>query len=291
MSMPEYTPGLTLSGRAVSGFPLSVGTSLAFESVFSPQQKPYDPTRPIPNHVNLADYDSCWVNITTLFRNLSTAVEKDVFTGSPAEALAATLEEEIGVIQNLFMIEGRGLVVPRFYYSTYEKLLSRKTTGLAFRLPHTPIQEFYDKQLHATLRLMEKHTDSIIAFKDSLEPMKRERAFVLTHQPYDLINFRSFERLDLLESNTGLLKPRAMWNTKYYPIPGESMVHLPFTKKLLLALGDKVLIRPGPLPLRKQILKTSVDRHWTPMTTKDKIMMDLGLDIRDPYTMAVINGL
>lgn len=289
--MLDYTPGLTLSERAVSGFPLSVGTSLAFESVFTAQQTPYDPKREIPSQVELSNYDSCWVNITTLFRNLSGAVEKEVFTRSSASALAATLEEEMGVIQNLFQIEGQNLVQPVFYYSTYSHLLKKNVPSLKFRLPHTELQKFYADKLESTLKLINSHTDQIRELKDTLEPPRRERAFVLTHQPYDLVGWHHFNHLDLLESNTGILKPRAMWNTKYYPMPGESMAHLPFTKKLLLIFGDRVLIHPSLSPLRKQIIRTSIDRNWTPMTTEAKIKMDLGFDVRDPYMMAIINAL
>lgn len=101
--IPPYSLGLTLHDRAVSAFPLSIGTSLAFESVFNGRQEPYDPSRVIPNHVDISNYESCWVNITTLFRNLSSAVEKEAFLGATAERLAATLEEEMGIINDLFL--------------------------------------------------------------------------------------------------------------------------------------------------------------------------------------------
>ena len=60
--------------------------------------------------------------------------------------------------------------------------------------------------------------------------------------------------------------------------------------RLLLAFGDKVLIKPGPLPLRRQLLETSVKRHWLPVTTEAKVMMDLELDVRDPYMLSIFRS-
>lgn len=287
----NYTPGLTLPERAVSAFPLSIGTSLAFESVFPPSQAPYDPKREIPNRVDLSKYQTCWVNLTTLFRNLVSAITREGFEKATPAELAATIEEEFGVIQSLFQTEGQGHCQVKLYYSTYEKLLTKRVPGLVFRLPHTEVQKFYHEKLEKMIKILEKHTDSIVKFNDAIVPTTHEHAFALTHQPYDLVDYKKFAHLDLLESNTGVLKPRARWNSKYYPMSGQSFVHLPFHKKLLLIMGDKVLVRPAPAILRKQILETSLKRNWTPMTTEAKIVMDLGLDVKDPYMMAVINSI
>ena len=72
---------------------------------------------------------------------------------------------------------------------------------------------------------------------------------------------------------------------------GKVFTHLPFTRKLLLIFGDKYLIKPYPPVLRNQILETSIQRKWTPVTTDEKISLDLSLDIRDPYMLTVINNL
>jgi len=54
----NYTAGATLASRTVSAFPISIGTSLAFESVFFPRQPSYDPERQIPNRVEVTQYQS-----------------------------------------------------------------------------------------------------------------------------------------------------------------------------------------------------------------------------------------
>jgi len=289
--MDVYTPGTSLAHRATSGYPLSIGTSLAFESVFAARQPPYDPSRQIPDQVDVGQYTSCWINIMTLFRNLGSAVEKEVFLNASVPALADTLEEEMEVIQSLFSIEGKDQCKPEFYYSTYKKLKSQTTPGLTFREPSTDHQHFYVSRLTETIELLEKRSDVYHKFSDAIIPQHKERAFALTHYPYDLTAFDKFDKLDLLESNTGVLKPRARWNTKYSKMANQSFAHLPFFRKILLVMGDHVLIRPAALPLRKQLLETSVARNWSPATTLDKVKMDMGLDMRDPYMSAVFNAL
>lgn len=289
--MDAYIAGATLSDRATSAFPLSIGTSLAFESVFKPYQAPYDPKRTIPNSVDVRNYTSCWVNVTTLFRNLSSAVTKDGFLNASVESLVSTLEEEIGVIQGLFESESNGMCKPEFYFSDYSSLERRHTVGLELRKPTTNSQHFYHSRLIETLRKLDKRSDIYHAFDDSLKPNHKEVAFVLTHQPYDLVDFQRFTRLDLLESNTGILKPKSMWASKFYPMSGLSFVHLPFFKKLLLVFGDKSLIKPTPLPLRKQVYETSIKRQWSAVTTLAKVKFDVDLDLTDPYSKAVFDAL
>ena len=289
--MNNYSLGLTLHDRAVSAFPLSIGTSLALESIFSPRQEPYDASRIIPNQINIEDYQSCWINIHTLFRNLSSAIEKETFLSSTPERLAATLEEEIGVINDLFLNEGNGVCKPEFYYATYDKLYKTKIQGLDFREPSTDGQKYYDNRLKETMKILERHTDTIHKFDDGLDRHQRERALVITHHPYDLVHWNRFERLDLLESNTGVLKPRSLWQSKYYPMSGQSFTHLPFLKKLLLVFGDKTMIKPMPMVLRKEVLDVSVRYHWNPTTTKEKINIDLSLGIKDPFAASILKLL
>lgn len=289
--MDSYIAGTTLHERAVSAFPLSIGTSLAFESAFPGRQKPYDPDRKIPEPFDPMQYQTCWINLTTLFRNLVSAIDKDAFLKAFPGQLANTLMEEVLIIESLFENEGRGVCQPVYYYSTYEDLKKKQVPGLAFREPSTDNMRQYEAKLLDTIKYIEKQTDSIIRFKDAIMPKQREKAFVLTHQPYDLVNFAQFEQLDLLESNTGVLKPRARWNSKYAAMSGESFVHLPFFRKILLVMGDRVLIKPFPPKVRKEILECSIKRNWTPMTTLEKCLFDLDLDIRDPYTMASIKAL
>lgn len=287
--MENYIAGLTLHERAVSGFPLSIGTSLALESLFTATQAPYDPNREIPNQINAATYESCYINLETLFRNLSSAVTKEAFQDATPKRLAATLEEEIGVIYDLFQTNTNEKCQPIFYHNYRKKLLNEK---LVFhRTPSTEAQKYYQSRLTETLKAIERHTDSIRSFDDSVTGKRFETSLILTHHAYDLVNYQSFTRLDLLESNTGVLKPRARWSTKYYPMPGKSFDHLPFHRLLLLVFGDKVDVKPFPMETRNMVYEVSLKYHWNAMTTLEKVRLDLQLAIKDPYTLKVLSEL
>jgi len=286
----DYVAGSNLTGRAVSGFPLSIGTSLALESIFAPQQNPYDPLRKIPQQIDLTKYHTFWVNITTLYRNMIGAVSKEAYQSVVAEELCMALEEEMDVINLLFQNEGQNLCKVSYYYGAYESLEKEKTPGFGLRKPTTPSQIHYQGLLEHVLKLLQKRTDTIHVFKDAVKPKRRDRALILTHQPYDLVDFKHFDRLDLLESNTGVLKPRALWSTKYNPMSGVSFSNLPFTRKLLMIFGDRYLIKPIG-PVRKLILDVAEKNKWTAVTTEEKVDFDVNRSVRDPYAIAVFKAL
>lgn len=286
----DFVPGVSISNRAMGGFPLSIATALAFESVFPTIQSPYDPERKIPNKVQLDLYNNCYINVTTLFRNLSGAVDKEIFNKADLVDIATTILEEMSVIEQLFQ-EFCQSVKPIFYYSTYTTLESEikrsGALGLKLREPKTENQKFYQNRLSTVISILEKQSDRIHKFTDAVQPDQYTAAFVITHQPYDLTDFNKFSRLDLLESNTGVLKPRYLWNTKYHAFGSKSLEHLPFHKKLLMCFGDRILIHPGSNLLREAILTSSIARKWTPTTTISKIDTELSIDLRDPMHVAL----
>lgn len=287
----DYVAGDSLAGRAVSAFPLSIGTSLAFESVFAPRQAYYDPDRKLPEHVDVVNYQSCWINLTTMIRNITGAVEKSVMQHAKPSAIADTLCDEISVIKSLFLNEGRGVCKPFFYYSTYRELGKIKIPGFGLRLPSTPTQQAYHAMQESVLKEMSKRTDEIRVFHDIITPPSRDSGLIVTHMPYDLLSQKRFSQLHLLESHTGVLKTKYVWNTKYNPMAGKSFAHLPFHRKLLLVFGDRHLIKPMPGKIRDEILACSVKRNWTPMTTEDKVKLDLDLDLRDPVFFQIMATL
>lgn len=289
----DFLTGISLAERMVSAFPLSIGTSLAMESVFEPMQKPFDPERKVPNKVNSADYDTCYINLQTLYRNLVGALDKQIFNTANVNDLVATLLEEIGVIQGLFDSEGQGCVA-KFYHAEHHDLHSMvnagRLVGVKLREPNTDNQKFFHAQEQKCLKVLDTFTDSILKFKDSLEAASYERALVITHQPYDLIHYGKFKQIDLLESNTGVLKPRYAWGSKYHPLGDRDMSHLPFCRKLLMVFGDKTEIKPGSAGMRAQVYEVSKLKNWSPLTTLDKINLDLQIAILDPAMAAMLRS-
>lgn len=283
--------GDTLLTRETSGFPLSVATGLSFQSLFSATEPVIDPDRIVPEHVNFGKYSEIWINVTTLFRNISTSINKTAFVAStPAEFKDAVLME-MGVIDGLFQNEGLGLCKPRYYYTQHAKLISRFPEQVKSREEKTDLQEAYNAKLVETLKLLDKETEVIHRFDETLNVNGYPSALIFTHIPYDLLSYPKFTKLTLLESHTGVTKEKNRWYTKYYPVGKEDLSHLPFLRKLLLVFGDRVLIHPGVMALRKQIVEIGKNRQWTPTTTESKVMMDLSLDIKEPYVLMFLKAL
>lgn len=179
---------LTLSNRATSSFPISIGTALALESVFIEGPLPYyDRERKIPNEVRLNNYNEIWINLTTLIRNISGASDKDIFTIASAKDILDVLISEIEVINDLFAIEGKGTCIPRYYYCTYKQLKSSyKDDKVKFRKEKTDLQLIYSNKVKEVLKLLFKSTDEYSLFDSEVKSDIRSSSLIITHIPYDL---------------------------------------------------------------------------------------------------------
>lgn len=286
--------GITLTQRKTSGFPLSIGTGLAMESIFSATRPVYDESRAIPEKINIDQYETFWINLTTLIRNLYAALDKAELALVKAQDVYSTLLEEIDVINHLVASEGNEVRV-KYYFSTYteleRKVKNQSVKLISLRKPTTPAQIVQHEIQKSILDEIYKQGDNVVKMTGTLVPDRGDKSLVLTHQPYDLTGYKNFESLALIESNTGILKTRSQWSSKYYPLPGKStgvdgMGRLPFHRKLLLVFGDKSLIVPTLLPIRKHIYQVAEERHWTSSTTMDKVDLDLNISFKDPAMSA-----
>lgn len=283
--------GDSLAMRTVSGFPLSIGTGLAFEAVFRPTMPVYDPTRLPPTIVDITKYDECWINLATLFRNMIGSISQQAFLTEMDDSFVDTLLSEIEVIEDLFRNEGSNIVQPMFYFMDYDKLKAGLPKELRWREDKTANQQAITYKRNKVLNLLRKKTDLIPEFDSEIRPTKRSRSLILTHQPYDLLSYRNFDHLTLLESHTGKTKERNQWYTKYYPVGNRDMSHLPFLRKLFLIFGDKNLVSPSDIKLRNQILDIAEKRHWTGLTTEARVMQELELDIKEPFVVQFLKKL
>lgn len=283
-----------LTIRTISSFPISIGTAMAMESLFLPRQEPYDPSRKIPNRVEVKHYQSIYISLATMFRNIIGALSKEQIAVAKPSHVKEILESEIEIIYSLFQLEGMNYCRPVFYYCDYQNLFKKHFhQAVRFRLDQSPAQQHITQLMLLTMKeffkehgeIEFKHFDS--EFKTSIS----ERSLLLSHIPYDLLNHTKFNRLDLIESHTGKLKPRNLWYTKYYKFGNEELNTLPFLKKLLLVFGDSVMVQPMDIRFRRMLLEISRNRHWTPLTTQEKVIQDLDLDLKDRYLFDLVRGL
>lgn len=54
---------------------------------------------------------------------------------------------------------------------------------------------------------------------------------------------------------------------------------------------DRYLIKPMAGKIREAILECADKRHWTPLTTEDKVKLDLSIDFKDPMHIQVFAAL
>lgn len=279
-----------LSGRATSAFPVSVGTSLAIESVFDGGGASIDVDRVIPQHIKINDYHEFWFNLSTLFRNLHASVPRSDVTNVRAEDCAEALVQELELLVQLTIQQSNNFTKPVLYVCNYKGLES-KYRHAGIRRYTTEKQKAYkalhDAAIQRCIQLWPDMNQSIRILDMSL-PGVKQRALIMTHVPYDLLSHRYFERLDLLESHTGLLKRRNLWYTKYYN--GKEYPTIPFSRHLLPVFGDNEFFHPMSASLRTDIVTLAKTAKWTFATTDDKILADLKT-LKNPYAIDLIQSM
>lgn len=248
-----------LKERAQSGFPVSIGTGLALETVFSPTTDVADTTRQVPTKVEHSTYNLYLINVSTLVRNLLSSVSYANLVGLPSSMILETLLEEIEYLQGLFTMNDLHL---QFYVNTYA--FPTKTYQSTLRLQTTDQQIQLGSYTSYCLDHIKKQ-DEVKVFDNKLSYEVTSKALVLTHVPWDLLSHTKFHRLDLLESHTGLVKTRKEWNSKYYPVPKMDMSFLPFIEYLLVHFGDGIMFRPDKLEDRLDLYKQMEKKKVHPL--------------------------
>lgn len=277
--------------RTLSGFHLSAGTGLAFESLFVPTETVLDTTNQA-KPVNTKNYNIFYISIFTLLRNILNAIPSS--TNIYYKDVYDTLLDEMNIIRTIALTQTPHLSV-RFYWCSYKTARSVFThQSVKLRTSNTPKQKMTEILLNQVInKLLKEKDDEFLMFNsDILErDSSSKTVIVLTSQAYDLLSYKYFHSLDLLESHTRLIKTRALWYSKYKPVGNEDMSRLPFLKMLLMVMGDNYMYLSMPIELRRIIVATSHARKWNAFTTRDKILLDLSLEISEPMVMQVLKSL
>lgn len=263
-----YVENIT-SNRTLSSFPLSVGTGLAFESLFTPTLERIDNERVIPEKVDLGEFNEVWVNLFTLYRNIFQSLVKEDIPKLTPRAMIETIHQEMEVIKSLF---ANTSVTLKFYICTY-KGFDKKFPHALLRVPSTEGQRWYFDLFKVVEKAFIDMDKSLVVF--DYHPTKSADTDVLffTHVAFDLTSFKSFKSLKLLESHTGVLKDRSVWYTKFQN--GKELNMIPFTLYFLEFFGDSVHFKPFPFKARNTILEVAKNKHWTQITTRDKILSNI----------------
>jgi len=241
----------------MSGFPVSIGTGLALETVIEPVMEVYDPSRDVPDKVPINSFDLFMINIHTLIRNVLAALE-DSQSGKPSiKAITEHIAYEMDFIQDLV---GKAGCKTMYYNIAFQ--LKQNSDEYKLRLPRT------EKQLEEA-SILDKVTknlaDKFTMFRKKAVIEDVNNILVLTHYPLDLVRIETPAKVSLLESHTGIVKTERDWYTKYFKIPGKDMSVLPLREELLYIFGDHVLFHPELVNTRVEKYEELVKKNIHPL--------------------------
>lgn len=279
-----------LSSRTISAFAVSVGTSLALESIFQSSTPSIDPERVAPQQVNIQDYQEFWLNISTLFRNIMGSLTKEDAAGVLPRELLEVLESEVEMIQYIVSSQGNNRVKTIFYACTYQDF-ELKYPHARVRKLNTENQKIYHEiQRKVITEFMSNHfkQPNFKQFKDKLKTDNKPKALILTHIPYDLLSAKQFSELHLIESHTGVLRKPSTWYHKYYD--GKQLPPIPFNEGLLQVFGDRETFSVMDLKLKRQLIELAGSCRWTPATTRDKLLYDIS-KLSNPYYVTILKEI
>jgi hypothetical protein len=263
-----------LLNRTKSGFPVSIGTGLALESIFEPIESVVDETRVVPNKIDTTAYTNYIFNVSTLLRNILNSVSsKDVLTISKLDYYNVLLEE-IEWLSEFFQSSNLNA---SFYINDYKYVKTVYGPKDILRKATTDKQIYQDSIYSYCLDKLKKE-DDIQHFSNDIKYNKEELVLIFTHVPWDLLSYKNFIKMDLLESHTGLVKTRKSWNTKYFKMPGDrDMSFLPFIEYLLTDIfGDSIMFSPGKLEKRIEIYDMLKKKNVHPLMDEFSMALVLG---------------
>lgn len=257
-----------LAKRAMDTIPISVGTSLAIEAA----QK-------------TKGYDSLWINIRTLIRNIYDSVERESRDRLLPQAVAWIIYDELKVIRNV-LSNFKGV---RLYCVDYRDL-PRVFPNALLRDPkgQGPVEIEKLAFMEAVINYVkdDHDNDKIIWEKTCQIQGEPTKSLIMTHYPVDLLSRTRFKQLRLLESYTGAIKSRSQWGTKL--TDGKALSFMPFNRFTLQLFGDNNLqFKQFGRKVREPLLKIAVDNKWTPVTTTDKIRWNIG-KMADQFTAKML---
>lgn len=264
-------------------YPINIPTSLALESFMG-----IHPEREWPSPPHLK-YDEYWMNARTLYRNIVGSFSSDVNLLLKPGIVAELMHDEWEAVKNVLATNSR--VRPVLYLCNYKDLQRRYHRHTVFREDTTQKQADERKRMEKSIQIFLDDVGEgyVKGFDTDIKPEKKEGHFIIqTHIAVDLLSYRNFEELDLLESHTGAIKNRSLWYTKYNN--GKELSMIPFTQYFLRIFGDKEFFAPKDLALRKSLVEIAQQCAWGPLTTDAKVRMNLER-LKDPYSRDVVKDM
>jgi len=241
--------------RELGEYGINIGTSVALEEGFSQLDK-------YP--------DTLWVNIRTLLRNVYGAIN-DVVGISDIPIIQAMEEDMDGLASAISAISQEKTSV--VYYHTTHDSLDKCFPKAHIKKVKTPGQLQYRVIERAVCKqLLDLNND--IRVMDVAVKGDDSDALMLSHYPVDLLSYKRFNGLRLIESHTGTIKGRDKWNSKL--TGGKQLSHMPFNSLSLQVFGDGATnFNTMAHRIKTMLNELAQDKRWHALTTHEKIVYDI----------------
>lgn len=256
-----------LDSREKGTLPISVGTSLAIESLCGLGE--FETKKP-----PIINFDSLWINVRTLFRNCYGSIDKDSKGIMKSDVMVEGLVSDMLTILSTISNQTSGRVRVIFYYDTY-KSFNKKFPNAKQKEPSTDKQilEHYLEESTIKLLLSNQNDIDIKVFDCELNS-RDKRTAIITHYVSDLLSRKHFIDLVLLESHTGSFKTKTEWNTKL--TGGNKLPRIPFNRLTIQVYGDGNTLFHAMLPSIKKVITEIAEKDkWNPTTSLEKIRFSL----------------
>lgn len=283
--MGKYT--LRLDGRMKGQFPVSIATSLALEGLFG-----IHPDLPAPKTPHWLQYDTLYVNLRTVFRNLHSLFNAQENEEMQVEDYTPFILEEMTLIENIVKQHTENKMTVRYYACSYENIKGLYPYA-KFKDATTIKQKFYSAKetgtINACFAKLGGKKNKVLEIFDTTIISDHSNVLLLSSYAIDLLHVKPVKDLALLESHTGVIKKKKDWYTKLNN--GKTLERIPFDKMTVQAFGDSSgVFKPYPQSHRQKLVELANKYHWSQITTKDRIIQCVTL-AREPFFEADIRKL
>lgn len=271
-----------LATRRMGQLPLSIATSIAFESLLNmepPSDAPPWVRRPSGAVEPIKKFGEIWINLRTLLRNLDGAIDPEVTNHSSPLDYYRALVSEISTIEGIVSnLPAEQRPVLKFYTKSYDSL-TRIWPHALFRDVTSPKLKIYAAMEN---NVMSYFVEDLKKGIYSPERIYNEDCFLtvgikpglISHFPIDLVLSKGNKFVALIESHTGAIKYKEDWHTKFRD--GNRYPRIPFDKAMVQIFGDKEnMLSPQTMQIRKRLAAISEKYHWNAMTTRDRVVFSV----------------
>ena len=242
-------------------FPMSIGTSLAFEGLLG-----IHPERPnLPDRSK--EFQTLWINLETLARNAISAYSMKKPKDITLNQLVDHMSQDTEMIDRV--LHDRGIKLKVFYYTTKQMGFKTKFPDFNLYVPTSDNTIAHMKLVKEASAILVKKLNSTFEMNE-FNVRVVDKTLVMTHYGWDLMTQSTRNGIALIESHTGVIKPPELWYTKL----NSSNAKLPFYRCFMGIVGDRHYIAPNAV-LKKKILRISREQRWHNMTAFSKILADL----------------